>query len=87
MTLINCKDGTSEYINNYKDIIELVKEKISYDLGNIMESEYNFEEVISQLYEVYDENEKIHKKIIESEDIEEIRSAYDSIYWEIVSTL
>ena len=87
MTLINCKDGTSEYINNYKDIIDLVNEKISYDLGSMMENDYNFEEVISQLYEVYEENEKIHKKIIESEDIEEIRSAYDSIYWDIVSTL
>ena len=87
MTLINCKDGTSEYINNYKDIIDLVNEKISYDLGSMMENDYNFEEVISQLYEVYEENEKIHKKITESEDIEEIRSAYDSIYWDIVSTL
>ena len=87
MTLINCKDGTGEYINTYRDIIELVKEKISYDLGNIMESEYNFDDVISQLYEVYSENEKIHKKIIESEDIEEIRNAYDSIYWCIGSIL
>ena len=87
MTLINCKDGTSEYINTYRDIIELVKEKISYDLGSMMESEYNFDGVISQLDEVYNENEKIHKKIIESEDIEEVRNAYDSIYWDIVSIL
>ena len=87
MTLINCKDGTSEYINNYKDIIDLVKEKISYDLGSMMENDYNFDVFNSEIFSIYEENEKIHKKIIESENIEEVRNAYDSMYWEIASTL
>ena len=87
MTLINCKDGTSEYINNYKDIIDLVKEKISYDLGSMMENDYNFDVFYSEIFKIYEENEKIHKSIIESEDIEEVRNAYDSMYWEITSKL
>ena len=87
MTLINCKDGTSEYIANYRDIVDLVKEKISYDLGSMMENDYNFDVFCSEIYNIYEENEKIHKRIIESKDIEEVRNAYDSIYWEIASTL
>ena len=87
MTLISCKDGTSEYINNYKDIIDLVKEKISYDLGNMMENDYNFDVFCSEIYNIYEENEKIHNKIIKSEDIEDIRNAYDGIYYSIASIL
>ena len=43
--------------------------------------------VLSEIFSIYEENENIHKKIIESENIEEVRNAYDSMYWEIASTL
>ena len=52
MTLINCKDGTSEYITNYRDIIDLVKEKISYDLGSMMENDYNFDVFNSEIFNI-----------------------------------
>jgi hypothetical protein len=52
-----------------------------------MEKDYNFDSLLSEIYNIYEENENIHNTIIKSKDIEEVRNSYDSIYYDIASIL
>lgn len=88
MVLIECKDGTSEYIDNYKDIIDIVREKIGDNLANTMEREYNFDVLYNRVNDIYEENTETYKKISKSNNIEEIKKQYDNIiFCDIASIL
>lgn len=58
MELVECKDGTSIYVNDFYDLIELIRDKVGEQAARILENNFNFEILRSTM----DENfEKLYK--------------------------
>lgn len=85
-------DGTIETISNYADIVELIREKLSPDIAELLGDKngfYNYEESYVELNKLYDElqEDNTYEKTMESKDIDEVKSNYENLYSEVFCIL
>lgn len=85
MRNVSLVDGTTEIVGSYKDILDIIREKLSPEIAEMLDKygEYGYEQAYVGLDKLYDKIEKdnIHDKVMESTDLDEVKSYYDSLYY------
>lgn len=91
MNNVKLIDGTIETVGSYANILELIREKLSPDIAELLSSggKYGYEDAYLGLDEIYENFQEgnIYEKVMESTDLDEVKSYYDDLYYDLCGLL